>query len=91
MIIIVFLSSLLFDLYRRKGKAYYDEITEEMHGKALNSNKSSDENDSKSMEARLAMRQYMNAMDIPLLPGKYGPVIIIGLNIACVLIFFPFH
>ena len=49
---------------------YYDDI-----------NFSSKGAENFSLKARIIMRNYSNCSSLPLIPGRYGPVIIVGFNL----------
>lgn len=79
----VFFLALLFDSLRKDGKAYYDEISGVLHANSKNSEMELNEG---SIIARVAIRKFMNSYEIPLVPGKYGPGVLVILNLAIVVL-----
>ncbi len=69
-----------FDSLRRDGDAYFEELSDELHGRKLKESNESYAND-RSLKARVIIRRYSNASSIPLVPGKYGPASIAVINI----------
>jgi hypothetical protein len=63
------------DIQRRKGNVIYEEISDEFQREgALPSGK--------SLEARLILRSFVHSSELPLAPGRYGPLIYFLVNIA---------
>lgn len=87
MIFMIFVASLLFDNLRKEGKSFYDEISGVSHAKT---NDDIDHLRISSLELRIRLRSFMLAYDIPLLPGKHGPSLLLLLNIIIVIIWVVF-
>lgn len=64
----------LFDFLKRRGDAYFEELSDELHGSKI-----SDEDF--SLGARIIMRSYSNHSSLPLIPGRFGAGIMAGANI----------
>ncbi len=69
-----------FDILKRDGDAYFEEISDELHGKKLREDQYIHENKI-SLKTRVIIRRYSNASSLPLIPGKYGPAIMAAINI----------
>jgi hypothetical protein len=77
--------ALIFDYLRKEGDAYFEELSDELHGAKI-SNKEEIKNSSPSdaefsLGARIIMRNYSNCSSLPLIPGRYGPALIVGINL----------
>lgn len=79
---VVFLA-LWFDVLRKDGKAYYDEISGVMHASSKNDNIGFL---NESIVARVAVRKFMNSHEIPLVPGKYGPGVLVISNVMIIVL-----
>ncbi len=77
----VFFMALWFDTLRKDGKSYYDEISGVLHATSKNEN---NEFHDSSIMARVAVRKFMNSYEIPLIPGKFGPGLIVVINVLIV-------
>lgn len=71
--------ALWFDALRKDGKSYYDEISGALHGVSTVTGEL-EELKIDSLMARIAVRKFMNSYDIPLIPGRFGPGILVLLN-----------
>ncbi len=76
----VFFLALWFDALRKDGKSYYDEISGVLHG-ASTKTEEPREFKTDSLMARIAVRKFMNSYDIPLIPGKFGPGMLVLFNV----------
>nr|VFK35206.1 MAG: hypothetical protein BECKMB1821I_GA0114274_11049 [Candidatus Kentron sp. MB]VFK77194.1 MAG: hypothetical protein BECKMB1821H_GA0114242_11089 [Candidatus Kentron sp. MB] len=65
---------LLFDFFKRKGDACFEELSDELHGSKV-------PNEDFSLSARIVMRSYSKYASLPLIPGQFGPGIMAGVNI----------
>ncbi|MCX7113104.1 MAG: hypothetical protein NTX45_23910 [Proteobacteria bacterium] len=79
------LLALKFDYLRKEGDAYFEELSDELHGaRILNQNDNTDSaiNSEKrfSLKARVIIRNYSNSSSLPLIPGRYGPGVMVGVN-----------
>lgn len=70
-----------FDVLKRDGDAYFEELSDELHGKKIKEQNEAYKSDS-SLKARVIIRRYSNAASLPLIPGKFGPAAIAAINIA---------
>ena len=75
----VFFLSLCFDSMKKDGRAYYDEITCALHQVSKIDNVGAFRQD--SIVVKVAIRQFINSVDIPLIPGNLGPGLLVLLNI----------
>lgn len=82
-VVIAFFSILLIifrEFYRRKGDALFEEIGDE-----LAAAKRQDEPELSSLEIRLILRSFAHAVDLPLVPGKFGALTYFLINLIMVL------
>lgn len=79
----VFFLALWFDSLRKDGKSYYDEISGAMHA---NSKNDQVELESESIMARISIKKFMNSYEIPLIPGQYGPGVIVAINVMIIVL-----
>ena len=79
------LNTLKFDYLRKEGDAYFEELSDELHGaKILNEKDTTylaNNSEDFSLKARIIMRNYSNSLSLPLIPGRYGPGVIAGVNL----------
>lgn len=83
------ISSVSFDRIRRKGNTMFEEISEELHWKFRHA-KQPDMDIPVAKEIpefyiRIILRSFATSTDMPLVPGKFGPLIYVILNLACTL------
>jgi uncharacterized protein YacL len=76
--LMVALLAFRFDSFRRDGDIYFEELSDELHANKLKSN--SDRNEL-ALKARIVIRRFTNAASLPLLPGKYGPALLLFINL----------
>lgn len=79
--ILAIVSALQFDFYRKEGDAYFEELSDELHGSKISNNKETYVREEFSLRARIIMRNYSNCASLPLIPGRYGPGIMAGVNL----------
>lgn len=81
----VLIFALIFDYLRKEGDAYFEELSDELHGAKISNNeevKNSSTSDAEfSLGARIIMRNYSNCSSLPLIPGRYGPALTVGVNL----------
>ncbi len=83
--VVAITGSIRFDDIRKEGDAYFEELSDELHGARLSkleiTEGSENSTEKFSLKARIIMRNYSNNSSIPLIPGKYGPGIMTGANL----------
>nr|VFK57927.1 MAG: hypothetical protein BECKUNK1418G_GA0071005_100165 [Candidatus Kentron sp. UNK]VFK69734.1 MAG: hypothetical protein BECKUNK1418H_GA0071006_101832 [Candidatus Kentron sp. UNK] len=79
------LAAFRFDFFKREGDAYFEELSDELHAVKI-----SEPDDKSSFGARIVMRNYSNYSSLPLIPGRFGPGIIAGVNLLQPLLILPF-
>nr|VFJ68049.1 MAG: hypothetical protein BECKFW1821C_GA0114237_101341 [Candidatus Kentron sp. FW] len=84
--VFVVVAAFLFVFLKKRGDAYFEELSDELHA----SGASEPNRDEFSLSARIVMRSYSNYASLPLIPGRFGPGIIAGLNILLSLLILPF-
>jgi hypothetical protein len=91
-----------FDRLRRKGNIYYEEVSHLMQneiryksGEMFSNDLHRDGepysfSDSKLSTAsvRVALKEFTNASQLPLMPGQYGPAVYLGVCVLMVILFF---
>ena len=82
LVFVIIFITLWFDILRKDGKSYYDEISGALHGTSV---EEVHEFKIDSLMARIVIRKFINSYDIPLMPGKYGPGILVLWNIMCLI------
>jgi hypothetical protein len=76
-----------FELLRRRGHSYYEAIGDEIQTLLRQGIEREDEGASESkkyrpaVETQLVLRQYVDLSSLPLVPGLYGPLIYLTLNL----------
>jgi len=78
-LIIIFLA-LIFDISKKNGNAFFEELSDELHKRKISEKNESYKNNS-SLMTRVIMRQFTNNMSLPLFPGPYGPTILVVTNL----------
>lgn len=73
-----------FDYLRKEGDAYFEELSDELHGKRASMD-DSEKAERLSLRARVIIRTYTNTSSLPLVPGKYGPAIMAAVNLMLAL------
>ncbi len=63
------------DIQRRKGNVIYEEISDEFQREGSLPSV-------QSLEARLILRSFVHSSELPLAPGRYGPLIYFLVNVA---------
>ncbi|MFC1834043.1 hypothetical protein ACFL2Q_04830 [Thermodesulfobacteriota bacterium] len=78
----VFITGVCFDSIRRRGDVFFEAISNELHAGAaafLEINKNYRE---EARESRILIRQFASASEVPLVPGKFGPGIMVLINVV---------
>lgn len=79
----------LYEYLRRKGDAYFEEISDELQWnvgyrrRTSNPDKNADE--TPPLQIRVILRSFARTTDLPLIPGKFGPAIYAGINVVLAL------
>ncbi|MDZ7361412.1 MAG: hypothetical protein ONB46_11925 [candidate division KSB1 bacterium] len=84
----------LFENLRRGGDALFEEISDKLHwyvGYRKQKENGAAANDGQPPDARLVLRAFAGAADLPLIPGKFGPAIYAGVNLVFALLFLYFR
>jgi hypothetical protein len=88
----VLMFAVTFDYLKKEGNAYFEELSDELHGAKISNKedvkKSSMSDEQFSLGARIIMRNYSNCSSLPLIPGRYGPALMVGVNL--ILPYVPF-
>jgi hypothetical protein len=71
--------ALRHDALRRSGDAIFSELSDEMQlrrvARDVGRDRESPDPERNRFEIRLLLREYTHASDLPLLPGRYGPLV----------------
>jgi hypothetical protein len=70
--------SIYFESLRKQGEAIYSELSDEFH----RTRNSTTESEFSNLRYRVTLRKFATAMDLPLIPGKFGPIGYIVVNIG---------
>jgi hypothetical protein len=85
----------LFENLRRGGDALFEQISDELHWhvgyRKQKENGAVADDDGQLSDARLVLRAFAGAADLPLIPGKFGPAIYAGVNVVFALLFLYFR
>ncbi len=84
----------VFENLRRGGDALFEEISDELHwhlGYRKQTASGTVTNGGQPPDARLVLRAFAQAADLPLIPGKFGPAIYAGVNVVIALLFLYFR
>ena len=76
----VFFGAIFFDSTRKHGKSYFDEMSGALHGHTSRFIEGGKKNH-ELLRVRVQVSQYFNTTDIPLVPGKFGPGIVLIFNL----------
>jgi len=78
---------------RRKGDVLFEEISDELHwyvGPKKQSDNGVVADQRPSWNARVVLRSFAQATDLPLIPGKFGSALYAGVNILIAFLFLYF-
>ena len=76
---------IVFEYTKKRGEAAYDVLADENHrGDEFLERKGVSERERVHM--KLAFKEFTNSSNLPLAPGKYGPLSILVINICIVLL-----
>jgi len=84
----------VFENLRKGGDALFEKISDELHwylGYRKQKDNGTAANDGQPLDARLVLRAFARAADLPLIPGKFGPAIYAGVNVVIALLFLYFR
>jgi len=75
----------IYDAIRRRGSAIFEEISDDLHGYS-GSRAASHISDTEGvpLDARVVLRTFSRATDLPLVPGKFGRTVYFLVNIFLV-------
>lgn len=86
MFIIVTTLALVFDVCRRRGDTLYEAVSDGFKSSSSSSGPDINFDDELMHEARYSLRNFDKASDLPLLPGKFGPAILVGTNLILLIL-----
>ncbi len=79
----------IFERLRKQGYVIYEEISEELQARYRNERgRERFSGRTPSLPVRLAMRKFHAATSVPLVPGRYGPVVYVAVNVTLALLAF---
>lgn len=79
--ITVTILALCFDVFRRRGDALYEAVSDGFKSAGSSSSSDSYLDEELMHEARYSLRNFDKASDLPLIPGKFGPAVLVGSNL----------
>jgi len=81
-----FILTIYFEYLRKRGEAVFEEISDDLHWYIGYKKENSKENSEKKpgLEIRVLLRSFAKITDLPLIPGRFGPAIYIGINIVLI-------
>jgi hypothetical protein len=77
-----------YDLLRKRGDALFEEISDELQWNIRKNLAAPTTTDRPELNARVALRSFARATDLPLVPGKYGPGIYGTINFVILFLCF---
>jgi len=78
----------LFESYRRRGDALFEELSDEFLWNNSTSRRRSSDSYPESrppLEIRLLLRSFTRAADLPMVPGRFGPAVYAAFNLLITL------
>jgi hypothetical protein len=69
-----------YDTLRKRGDALFEEISDELQWNIRRNATETIARERPELNARVALRSFARATDLPLIPGKYGPGIYATIN-----------
>lgn len=81
----VFLTVLAFDMYRRRGNAIFEEISDELQWRVTSryvEQESTESFERPNLDARIRLRDFVRASQLMLFPGQYGPALYMIVNVS---------
>ena len=80
------LCAALHDTLRRKGEVLFEEISDELHWRQKEIPIDGvparpDQEGRPALNARVILRSFAHASDLPLIPSKFGPIIYVSINL----------
>jgi hypothetical protein len=79
---------IFYESYRKQGEALFEEISDELqwHIRFVGDNEKRSTSDVRpGLEARVVLRFFARATDLPLVPGRFGPAVYVMVNIVALL------
>jgi hypothetical protein len=80
--LLAIVSCFRFDMLRRQGNGYFEEISDALHNMIATTEDREGSQGKLHLHVRIIMRKFSSASDLPLIPGKYGPAAVSALNLA---------
>jgi hypothetical protein len=78
-----------YESLRKRGDALFEEISDELQWNVRTESKANPHtSDRPNLNARVALRSFARATDLPLIPGRYGPGIYATINFLMLFIGF---
>ncbi len=73
-----------FEYWRKFGGVLFDEIADELQWdvRSQYANEEAVERKPPSLQFRIALREFARSTDVPLVPGKFGPMVYAIVNVA---------
>lgn len=72
----------------RVGRALFEEISDEFqwrkHGEFRDVPPDEESDESAPLDARIALREFTRTIDLPLIPGRFGPAVYMLVNISSI-------
>jgi hypothetical protein len=82
---------IIHEALRRRGDAVFEEISDDLQWHLARANRESpasvSDRPKPDLEARLALREYVKATDLPLIVGPFGPAYYVLLNVITLVAF----
>lgn len=83
---VIVLSAAFHDAIRRRGNVLFEEVSNELHWGGKESKDvtapEAEHSDRPTLDARITLRSFVYASDLPLVPGKFGPSIYVVVNLS---------
>ncbi|HXQ72190.1 MAG TPA: hypothetical protein VN844_16965 [Pyrinomonadaceae bacterium] len=71
-----------YETLRKRGDALFEEISDELQWNLRQNVTETIARERPELNARVALRSFARATDLPLIPGRYGPVIYVAINLV---------
>ena len=81
------ISAARFEIERRHADAWFEEVSDELHWRTRRDEdeKYASAGDRPMLAVRVTLRQYARASELPFVPGKSGPILLIVFNVLVVI------
>ena len=76
-----------YETLRKQGESLFEEISDELEWHILaepSKQSASPTGERPSLSARIVLRSFVRATDLPLVPGKFGPSLYAGINLLAI-------